>query len=98
MAKSLRITNLVNQHKKMAEDFLQQLIEADAVPKNFSGIITPKFGSMIFSWQFQKNKLIGSIAVHVNNVHNYRAKLSASASGADFLVQPEIGSSDGSTN
>ena len=86
MANRIRITNLVSQHKKMAEGFLQQLIDAEAIPKNFSGVITPKFGNMIFTWQFQKNKLVGSVVINVKNVNNYRAKLSASASGMDFLV------------
>lgn len=89
MAK-LRISNLVNQHKKMAEGFLNTLIESDAVPSNFSGVMTPKFGNFIFVWQFQKNKLVGSIAIHVNNVANFRAKLAASASGVDYLVPNNI--------
>lgn len=89
MAK-LRIVNLVNQHKKMAEGFLNTLIESDAVPSNFSGVMTPKFGNFIFVWQFQKNKLVGSIAIHVNNVANFRAKLAASASGVDYLVPNNI--------
>ncbi len=89
MAK-VRIVNLVNQHKKMAEGFLNTLIESDAVPSNFSGVMTPKFGNFIFVWQFQKNKLVGSIAIHVNNVANFRAKLAASASGVDYLVPNNI--------
>ena len=86
----VRLTNLVNQHKKMAEGFLNTLIESDAVPSNFSGVMTPKFGNFIFVWQFQKNKLVGSIAIHVNNVANFRAKLAASASGVDYLVPNNI--------
>lgn len=82
----VRITNLVTQHKKMAEGFLKTLIESDTVPSNFSGVMTPKFGSFIFIWQFQKNKLVGSIAIHVNNVSNFRAKMAASAAGVDYLV------------
>lgn len=85
MAK-IRIVNLVNQHKKMAEGFLNNLIDLDAIPENFSGVITPKFGNFIFIWQFQKNKLVGSAAIHVNNIANFRAKLAASASGMDYLT------------
>lgn len=89
MAKVLRITNLVNQHKKMAEGFLSQMQEAGSIPKMFSGVATPKFGNYVFVWQFNKNKLVGSNAIHVNNISNLRAKLAASASGMDFLA-PKI--------
>mgnify|MGYP000983764082 CR=1 FL=1 len=82
----MRIVNLVNQHKKMAEGFLNNLIESDAIPSNFSGVITPKFGSFVFIWQFQKNKLVGSTAIHVNNIANFRAKLAASVAGVDYLA------------
>lgn len=85
MAK-LRISNLVNQHKKMAEGFLNNLIDSDLIPANFSGVITPKFGNFVFIWQFQKNRLVGSTAIHVNNVANFRAKLAASVSGVDYLA------------
>lgn len=89
MANRIKITNLVNQHKRMAESFLEQLIESGAVPGNFSGVLTPKFGNMLFTWQFQKTKLVGSVAIHVNNIPNYRAKLAAGAAGMDFLA-PKI--------
>jgi hypothetical protein len=76
--------NLVEQHKKMAQGFLRQLIENKKVPRNFSGIMTPKFGDFVMIWQFDKNKLIGASAVHANNIDNLIAKLKYSLS-IDFL-------------
>jgi len=70
----------------MAEGFLNNLIDSNIIPANFSGVITPKFGNFVFVWQFQKNKLVGSTAIHVNNIANFRAKLAASASGVDYLA------------
>jgi hypothetical protein len=73
----------------MAEGFLSTLTEGGTLPKLFSGVMTPKFGNFIFVWQFQKNKLVGSVAIHVNNTNNFRAKLAASAAGMDYL-SPKI--------
>lgn len=84
MAK-VRIVNLVNQHKKMAEEQIQQLIEAGVLPKRFSGVICPKYGNMIFIWQFNNNKLVGSNAIHINNVDVFCKKIVASRAGPDFL-------------
>lgn len=80
-----KITNLVNQHKKMAEQFLRDLIDSGAVPKKFSGVITPKFGNMIFTWQFNNNRLVGSTCIHVNNIDNYCSKLKESVKKIDWL-------------
>lgn len=79
-----KIVNLVNQHKKMAEGFLRQLIAEKQVPSKFSGVMTPKFGNYVFTWQFNNNKLVGAVLIHLNNVDNYCAKMKVSRDSIDW--------------
>lgn len=86
MASKPRITDLVQHHKKMAETFLNELRMGGAIPRSFSGIMTPKFGGYIFLWQFNNNKLVGSIALRVENADNMCSKIKASKVSIDWLT------------
>lgn len=77
-------SNLVEHDRVYAEQFLTALIEAGGVPKNFSGFLTPKFGKYVHIWQFDKNKLIGSAAVHMNNAKEFTHKIVDSARSVDW--------------
>ena len=82
----LRVPNLVNSHRTVAEQFLASLIKQKAVPKVFSGVMCPKFGSYIHVWQFDKNKLVGSTLIHINNIDNFTKKLKSSLTSVDWLT------------
>lgn len=93
----IKITNLVNQHKKMAEQFLAQLRESRAVPNKFSGLMTPRFGQYLFIWQFNNNKLVGATAIHINNAENFTKKIENALTGPDWastVTRPEITKED----
>lgn len=91
-----RLTNLPNQHRKKAEKFLTSLQERGAIPSEFSGVMCPKFGKYIMIWQFAQNKLVGSVVVHVNNIDNFKQKLTASkVSIMDWLNSEFFGGSVG---
>jgi len=81
----LRPTNLVNQHKKMAESFLKSMIAQKAAPRNFSGIMCPRFGGFVMVWQFDKSKLVGAAIINVNNIDNFADKMRASKSSIDWF-------------
>lgn len=76
--------NLVNQHRTMAQNLLEQLVKIGSIPKNFSGLMTPKFGNMIFIWQFVNMKLVGANVIHINNVDGIAKKLKEAKGSLDW--------------
>lgn len=61
--------------KSISEKFLKDLQLQGVFPPNFSGFIFPRMGKYQHIWQFHRNKLVGAIAIHVNNVDNLVSKV-----------------------
>jgi|SRR3990172_1857039 len=91
MSKPKKVTiNLVSQHKDLGQRFLKDAQAANHLPKRFSGFITPRFGDMVFVYQYRDNVLVGVVIIHVNNIENFASKIVKSSRTFDFLTSRRI--------
>lgn len=86
--------SMVDEARPVAENLLDTLIERKIIPRNFSGLLTPRFGKHIMIWQFGHNKLIGAVAVHINNIPQVTKKLTVAPTSVDWMTIGEMKESD----
>lgn len=91
--------SLVENDKTIAESFLLGLINKNAVPVNFSGLLTPRFGEYIRVWQYDKGKLVGSCIIHQKNCMIFARKIQEAETSLDWAEalnkkEEPIGQSD----
>lgn len=79
--------------KPVAEKLLRDLQTQGVFPKNFSGFLFPKSGNYIHIWQFHQNKLIGTVAIHTNNLDNAVSKMKEPLDLDNIIVRDVDGNS-----
>lgn len=82
----------------MAEKFLKSMQASKVAPRNFSGVMTPKFGRLIMIWQFNRNRLIGAAVININNIDNCAEKLKAAKDSIDWFEVAKENNDTGSVS
>lgn len=90
--------SLVENYRSLAAVFLSEHQKANKIPKNFSGIISPKFGEYILVMQYDKNQLVGAVVVKVENAKALSKRIEFSATSHDYLNLQEEGNIEEVTN
>jgi hypothetical protein len=94
MATGLRTLNLVNKHKRVAEEFLSAMIKQKVAPKGFSGVMCPRFGDYAHMWQYDNGKLVGSVIISLKNVETVSSKLKAAMKAVDWMAVAKLQEKD----
>ena len=86
--------SLVDQHQGFAQSILQAGQQSGTLPRNFSGMLSPRMGNFIMMLQYDKDYLVGCVAVHINNAKRVSKQIAAGIEQPDLFTYMKEGEDD----